>query len=393
MGQETKYINPEFLDISIEDFDALKETHKFSKEYKRRKRKMLQEYRKGTLSPERHIYAKLAVAAAILFVVSAPIIVSAANSDFFNRIWGSFAKEDTQPHKETLYDEQELPYEYIFPKREYVDVEPEEAEELIGANVSHKKIVKKLGDTTLTILSSVYDGNAAIVEYTLEREGGVNALEYRQTDNELMGAKFSQDSVFDFVFRGCSEYIFVDLKQSTKEVLHCYDYMVMDPGAYDKKAGGLVLEVTEYPCTKGEMFRADADTFEKYHAAEKHSTLSVSLKEPAGQREFANADGGIAKVSPIAAVIDMHKGLGIPEDGFEDHNDVYYVSIKYKDGTEYVVSEHDLKDVHKCREKIDNSSYITYDMEGNIVLVFNRLVDIGNIESITANKAVHTAKE
>ena len=356
MGQETKYINPEF-------------------------------------SPERHIYAKLAVAAAILFVVSAPIIVSAANSDFFNRIWGSFAKEDTQPHKETLYDEQELPYEYIFPKREYVDVEPEEAEELIGANVSHKKIVKKLGDTTLTILSSVYDGNAAIVEYTLEREGGVNALEYRQTDNELMGAKFSQDSVFDFVFRGCSEYIFVDLKQSTKEVLHCYDYMVMDPGAYDKKAGGLVLEVTEYPCTKGEMFRADADTFEKYHAAEKHSTLSVSLKEPAGQREFANADGGIAKVSPIAAVIDMHKGLGIPEDGFEDHNDVYYVSIKYKDGTEYVVSEHDLKDVHKCREKIDNSSYITYDMEGNIVLVFNRLVDIGNIESITANKAVHTAKE
>lgn len=100
---------------------------------------MLQEYRKGTSSPERHIYAKLAAAPAILFVVSAPIIVSAANSDFFNRIWGSFAKEDTQPHKETLYDEQELPYEYIFPKREYVDVEPEKAEELIGENVSHKK--------------------------------------------------------------------------------------------------------------------------------------------------------------------------------------------------------------------------------------------------------------
>ena len=58
-----------------------------------------------------------------------------------------------------------------------------------------------------------------------------------------------------------------------------------------------------------------------------------------------------------------------------------------------MVSEHDLKDVHKCREKIDNSSYITYDMKGNIVLVFNRLVDIGNIESNTANKAVHTAKE
>ena len=51
---------------------------------------MLQEYRKGTLSPERHIYAKLAAAPAILFVVSAPIIVSAANSDFFNRIWDLF---------------------------------------------------------------------------------------------------------------------------------------------------------------------------------------------------------------------------------------------------------------------------------------------------------------
>ena len=184
-----------------------------------------------------------------------------------------------------------------------------------------------------------------------------------------------------------------NLKQSTKEALHCYDYMVMDPEAYNKKGKGLVLEVTEYPCTKGEMFRADADAFEEYHAAEKHSTLSVPLKEPAEQREFVNADGGIARVSPIAAAIDMHTGLGIPEDGFEDHNDVYYVSIKYKDGTEYVVSEHDLKDVHKCREKIDNSSYITYDMKGNIVLVFNRLVDIGNIESNTANKAVHTAKE
>lgn len=392
MQQNVTYFDPTSFDISIEEFDALQEKHKFSKEYKKRKRKMLNEYRRSISLPEKRTYLKIAVTAALL-VISAPIIANAAtDGEFFNRIWGSLGKKNVEPHKETLYDEQGFPYTYTFPQREYVDITPDQAEKLIGGHVSHKRTVRKLGDTTLTILSAIQDGNAAIVEFTLERKGGVNAFECSPLDNELHGAEFSHDASFWFHFPYCSENILVDFEQSTEDVLHCYNYMTMEPDAYDEEAKGIIMEISKYPCTRGELFEADEETFNKYKDETETLYITVPFPAPVKTAEYVNADRGIACISPLSLKVDMDTGLGLEELNEEcyDMENIYYTSVNYKDGTTYIVQEHELENVHSCDTKIDNTCCISYDTQGNLTFVFNRLVDTDSIASITVNETTYT---
>ena len=392
MKQGVVYINPASLEISVEEFDALEGAHEFSQEYKKRKREMLRQYKKRTDTSDRRIYMK-AAAAVVILTVSVPLVAQAAtNGEFFKRIWGNLAREDVVARREVIYDEQDLPHVYTFPKREYVDIDPGKAEELIGAHVFYKPVVNKLGDTTLTILSSVHDGNAAVIEFKVEREGGVNAFNYSQIDNEYHGAEFSQDVDFEFHFPDCSEHIIVDLEKSTKDVLYCYNYMTMEPHAYDTKSNGITLEMSEYPCTRREMFEADSDTFDRYKEQTKTSQIVVPLRTPVEREDYKNDAGGITSISPLSLKIDTDTGLGLEGQNEElyDEKNIYYVSVNYKDGTKYVVCEHKLKGVHSCKVKIDNTSFISYDATGNLIFVFNRLVDPQEVQSITVNETIYT---
>lgn len=384
----------EDYEFSIEEFDALEGKHEFSKAYQKRKRRLLREYRKRILLPKKSTYAKIAAAAAVL-LISAPIIANAAtDGKFFNRIWGSLGKKDVASHEEILYNEQELPYVYTFPQREYIDVEPEKAEKLLGAHVSHERLVENLGDTTLTILSAVQDGNAAIVEFTLERKGGVNAFTCSQFDNEFHGAEFSQDVPFWFHFPSCSENILIDRERSTEELFYCYNYMTMEPDSYDEKAKGIVMEIDRYPCTRRELFEADEKAFDKYRKETDTVRITVPFPSPIETTAYANPDGGIADISPISVKVDMDTGLGLEEKNAEcyDMANIYYTSINYKDGTKYIVQEHALEKIHSCDTNIDNTCCISCDTQGNLIFVFNRLVDTDSIASITVNEATYTRK-
>lgn len=380
-------------DISVEEFDALEGEHIFSYEYQKRKKQMRKEYKKSLFGPSRRMYAKLAVAAVPFLVFCIPLMAdAAANSAFFGWIWGNTTKENIKSHKEQIYDEQELPFTHTFPAREYVPVDPEKAKDLIGSYISNQKIVKELGDTTLTVLSCVSDGNAAIMEFTLEREGGVNAFHYSQLENEYHGAAFTQDAAFWFHFPECAENIYVDMERSTKDRLYCYNYMAMNAGAYDADTKGIVLEVNEYPCTRGELFAADEETLSRYLAQTVTSNLTVSIPALAETKKYVNADGGTADISPLAVKIDTDTGLGLEAENeiLYDQNNIYYVSVNYKDETNYIVLEHNLQGKHACDTERDNSSCISYDTQGSLIVVFNRLVDTGSIASITVNETTYT---
>lgn len=391
MKQGVVYINPASLEIPIEEFDTLEKEHEFSKEYKKRKREMLRQYKKRTDTSSRSIYVKVA-ALVVVLVVSVPLVAQAAtNGEFFKGIWGNLAKENVVARREVICDEQDLTHVYTFPKKEYVNVDPGKAEELIGAHVFCKPVVNKLGDTTLTILSSVHDGNAAIIEFTVERRGVVNAFHYSQIDNEYHDAEFSQDVSFEFHFPDCSEHIIVDLEKSTEDVLYCYNYMTMEPDAYDTKSNGITLEMCEYPCTRREMFEADSDTFDRYKKQTKTSQIVVPLRTPMEKGEYKNDAGGISSISPLSLKVDTDIGLGLEEQNEElyDQKNIYYVSVNYKDGTEYVVCEHELKGVHSCKAEIDNTNFISYDATGNLIFVFNRLVNPQEVQSITVNETTY----
>ncbi|MDE6853087.1 MAG: hypothetical protein K2J67_11505 [Lachnospiraceae bacterium] len=400
MKQEVKTLDDKTLDISIEEFDALDGNHTFSKEYQKRKRKIWKEYRRTVYAARRN-YAKIAAAASVL-IITVPVAVNAANdNDFFNRIWGSSGKKNIEAHEEIYYDEEKgTSCSIAYPQKEYVDIAPDKAEKLIGENIAKKNITKTLNDDTkLTILSAVSDGQAAVVEFTLEREGGVNALNYDQLTNEEGGAWFSDESTFDFHYKYAHDSIFVDLEQSTDELLHCYDYMVLD-----SNTSRLLLETQEYSCTRKDMIEKCQDGNADF--TKKTQTISIPLKSDVKTVDYVNADGGIVRVSPLSIKIDMSTGLGLsleesqypdnadPEDLYDaskDPGSIYYVAITDKKGATYIVTEQD-NDKHTCNVPIDNTTYACGDEGSHLTYTFNRLVDTDEITSIIVNDTEYVLK-
>lgn len=384
MKQEVKNLDEKTFDISIEEFDVLDGTHTFSREYQRKKRKMWKQYKKEVYAGGRN-YAKIAIAASLSLVIMVPVAVNAtSDGDFFNRIWGSTGKKTIEAHDVTVVDEERgTSFTYTAPKREYVDITPDKAEELIGKNISKKVIKKQLGDTKLTILSAVSDGQSAVVEFTLERKGGVNALKYNQeTDAE---AVFTDDATFHFSFNDYADCIYVDWERSEDDCLYCYDYMTStsDSNTPPKE---LQLEIIEYPCARKELYgKIQEEDFPV-------STLPIPLKGTVETIDYVNADGGIISISPISLRLDLAVGLGLNEieKGDFDASEIYYIAVNDTKGETYIVDESETKD-HPCDEPIYNavyavghSTYLTY--------AFNRLVDTGEIASITVNDTEYTCK-
>lgn len=372
MKQIEKEKDPEQIFISVEAFDAIDSIHEFSEEYKKNKKKMLKQYRKSLYRPAR---GKIIKAAAALLVAATPVIaVTAANSEIISRIWGTSGRENIEPHKEIFIDEEKgISYTVSYPAREYTDDALDKADELIGGFISYEPVVKEIGDTKLTVLTAAYDGYAAVVAFTLEREGGVNALTYSQVDNESKGAWFSDNAPFWFRFADCYENIFVDLDKSTKDMLYCYDYMVIDP--FFKEEKGLMMEIYQ---------RTDSGEGEK-----QGGTLSIPLKGRINSEAYVNAEGGGVMLSPISLKIDMGIGLGLSPEEVYDPWYIYYVSVNYKDGTSYIVHEHEMEGIHSCRVEMDNAGY-TCGVENGIVFVFNRLADTEEVESVVVNETMYT---
>lgn len=409
MKQEVKNSDNKMLTISIEEFDTLNGNHRFSKEYQRQKRKMWKEYRKRVYGSRRN-YAKTAVAASLL-IVTIPVAVNAANdSDFFNRIWGNAGKKNIEAHDEVIYhdiygEEEGGSFTYTHPKREYIDITHDKAEELIGENISKKRMEEQLGDTKLTILSAVSDGQSAVVEFTLERKGGVNALEYSQETNEDKGAAFTDDATFYFCFTDYDGCIYVDLDRSTDEKLYCYDYMTYSPFSTNTSPKELQLELTRYPCTLKELEGKDGY---KYQKDVKTKTISFPLKKQVDTTDFVNTDGGIVTVSPLSINIDMATGLGLslkeyypdldqldpeeePYDASKDSGSIYYIAITDTKGETYIVEDRETEN-HTCDVPIDNTTYACGDEYSHLICTFNRLVDTDEIAFITVNGTEYTHK-
>lgn len=380
MEDKTNWTGVEAFTVSVEEFDALGEgtesAHEFSSEYRRKKEKMLKAYQRRVCRSAWSGWAK--AAAVFLLALSTPAIVSVASgSGFFSRIWGTSGKENVESHEEVVEDaEKGTSYTVTYPKREYTDEGLAKAEELIGDGVSFKPVVKEIGDTRLTVLGAAYDGNAAVVDFTLEREGGAAGILYGQLYNESKGAWFTEDASFRLVFQDCSENIFVDLEKSTEEMLICYAYLVTD---LPDHPAGIRMEIYR---------KQDGETDEELCA----DTVLIPVSGQAKVKQYVNGDGGVLGLSPMSMDIDCKVGLGLDEEQVYDPWYLYYAAVNYKDGSVYVVQEHGVEGLHSCEVDIDNTGYACGTQDGHMVFVFNRLVDIGEVESVVVNETVYVLK-
>ena len=376
----------EAFDISISEFDAPCEMHEFSEGYKKTREYNKQKYLYNKQQGRRPV--SIAVVAAAL-LVAVPFIVNAAtNGEFFERIWGTLGRKDVEAHQELVYEAEKDSWYYVgFPARDYADINPEAAEALIGDCIQDLSVSQEVDGTTITLLSAVRDNHSAVVGLTLEKEGGVDVLNYSQLDNESKGAWFSPESTFRFSI-GHGGNLYVDLDKSTDDKLYCYYYATLNTFG----TGNLRMEINRYPCTLGER-EALSSSDERTGTAESGmSTVycSIPCEKRLGSAEFTNTGGGVIEISPISMNIDMNTGLGLTASEAYDPYSIYKICINYSDGSSYIVTEHDCRDVYTCDEYIDNTSYSYGNLDNEYLLIFNRLVNTDDIVSITVNGIEYT---
>ena len=381
-------MNKDQFDISIEEFDAPGETHEFSERYKKTRERNKQKY-----LYHRPQWQKLAsIAAAAALFIATPFVVNAAtDGELFERIWGILGKKDVEAHQELVYEaEKDSSYYIAYPARDYAELDPETAKALIGDCVQELSLSQEVDGTTITLLSAVRDNNSAVVALTLEKEGGVDILDYSQLDNEAKGAWFSEKSTFLFNI-GYGGNLYVDLDKSTGDKLYCYDYVPLN--TFGK--GSLRMEIEQYPCTLGERDALLAEEYgsEQAQAVEngkKTTELRIPCEKRLGSTAFTNAGGGQIEMSPISMNIDMNTGLGLTPGQAYDPYSAYKIVITYRDGSTYTVLEHEYPDVYACDEYIDNTSYSCGSLDNEFLLIFNRLVDPEDVVSITVNGIEYT---
>ncbi|HAV90139.1 MAG TPA: hypothetical protein DCW44_02555, partial [Eubacterium sp.] len=220
-----------------------------------------------------------------------------------------------------------------------------------------------------------------VAEYTLEKKGGVDCLNYSELDNQLKGAWINENQDLKFAFKEGSGKIYVDMEKSTKDKLYCYEYMASN-------------EVNFVSVSSAEKIK-DHLTL-SYSIKGTEEKVEIPVKDAIKTTEFANAKGGDIEVSPIAMRICSPKGILTNEDNF--YNMIDYlgkVEITYKDGSKYLVEkrtylDENLKE-HKADEEVAN---FTYDCggDGGVTILFNRLVDVSQVEKISVNGVDYTLK-
>ena len=381
-------MNKDQFDISIEEFDAPGETHEFSERYKKTRERNKQKYLYSR--PQWQRIASIAAAAA-LFIATPFVVNAATDGELFERIWGILGKKDVEAHQELVYEaEKDSSYYIAYPARDYAELDPETAKALIGDCVQELSLSQEVDGTTITLLSAVRDNNSAVVALTLEKEGGVDILDYSQLDNEAKGAWFSEKSTFLFNI-GYGGNLYVDLDKSTDDKLYCYDYVPLNTFG----TGSLRMEIEQYPCTLGERDALLAEEYgsEQAQAVEngkKTTELRIPCEKRLGSTAFTNAGGGQIEMSPISMNIDMNTGLGLTPGQAYDPYSAYKIVITYRDGSTYTVLEHEYPDVYACDEYIDNTSYSCGSLDNELLLIFNRLVDPEDVVSVTVNGIEYT---
>ena len=398
------YENEQFPDWSIEEFDAISEDHVFSEQYQREKRKVIRAHSKKK-TPRRFFMQAVAAAAACIVL---PVVVYAAvtHADFYRNAFGNAGRQSVSAHEEVLDDGKGGQLTVTYPEREYVPIDEEMAEALIGSNISSEPVEVQINDHKLTINSAVRDENAIVMEFTLECETGVTALNYSELDNEAKGAWRSEESTFSFRVDGTAENIYVDLDKSTETCLHCYYYglFVFDGPLADGKSPTLDITYADEPLVgiymnepldgshmdeslDGSYMDESLDgTTDKSRIHE--AQVAIPAEHTINLLTFTSDAGGVLELSPISLSIDMGKGLGLTNLEAYDPIHLNTMSIHYTDGSSYQVYDKD--------GYVDNTAYMCGGCgaaQTEIMLLFNRLIDPSKIEYVEVNGLIYNVSE
>lgn len=356
--------------FSVTKFDEISEVHEFSERYERRKEMLLKEYNEEVVKKVKRVPFRVAVIAATICIIgTAGIYAAVTHDEFLNGAFGNSSRKSVPSHavihKGNDKDKEDVAVQ--MPAREYIAVDTEVAEKYIGDYIIDEPLTKNIGEHTLTILSAVRDQNVMVMEFTLERKGGENALKYNDTTNATKGAYFSDDADIAFSFVNGSDCIYVDMAKSTDERLYCYDYVVFDEILEEGKTPILNIMSADKPLIEAVSIISD--------------TFIIPLTKVVPSVKYTSAKGGVLEASVLGLSTDMAKGLGLKGIDSKDPGNIKSIKINYNDETEYVV----------YADNVWNEGY-SCTFGSTYRAVFNRLVDIDKINTIEINGIDYTVE-
>lgn len=331
----------------------------------------------------RKITAAAAVAALTLTVTggTAAAAYISEHTDFFQGMFGNTTKS-SQEHTQVLADpEKDDGMMADLPGKEYVPIDEEKADALIGGNVTEVNITKEIGGHTLTIENIVTDGNGMLMSMTLEKPGGVTALYADDETNRTKGAYFSPESNFSFFIEDqngipSGEFMYVDTEKSTPDKYYIYDYMIW--GSTESTPIQPRLHIYTYPVTLGELQEINETDTEKRDQIEvTEDYVDLPQCENVPMQSLNQDDTWICSYSPISMSINM--SAQAPEEEAQDPYCIKYIELKYKDGTNYIIFKQD---------ELDNTGYIC-GVDNEFRLTYNRIVNPDDISQIIINDNVY----
>ncbi len=364
--------------------------------------KMLRaEQKRSQRPPRRRRFSYAAATIAVAACLTVPgAVYAAANLDFFDAMFGNSTKKST-PVIETEVDtgktnEDGTPKmaDVTIPSREFVSVDPQQAQDLTGGGCISEPIVKKLGDHTLTVENMVYDKNGAVITFTLERSGGVTMLIGDADTNVRKGAYFAEDRNYGFSFGTTGDIfggsnIYVDTEKSTADKMCCTAYLLWSNQLPDGVFP--MLSIAKYPGSLKEVsVKKDEWTEEEWSQKMEEFYAKTEMEEivltdqpaiPVQKLE------GYITYSPISLGVDLSKGLGLSEADAYDPVNLSHLEIRFQDGSNYVISD--------AENHIENSGYVlggVGDPQTWYMTAFNRIVDINEIQEIVINDETFPVK-
>ncbi len=330
----------------------------------------------------------------IVFVIAAMLVFGTAlavalNTDFFSHVFGNETRENVTEHMETFENGKGGTNDYLYPAREYVAIDPDLAEKLIGGQVMNNPVAVQIGDHTLTVLNAVRDENAMVMEMSLECPTGVKGINYNRLTNEEKGAWFADDAGYFFGVDRAAEMMYVDLQNSTDTCLRIYYYCCF----FEKPADGESTVLT--------AATVSADAGPEGKSFEPREIVIPADKAVSAAR-FVSEDGSRIELAPFslrvcpfteaeAAIIPAQgsEGGDTPEVviSLADPGSLDDLVIEMKDGEVFTVLE---------KGKMDNTMYICGGLGESFQdtsMVLNRLVDPEAVKCIRINGMVYLPEE
>ena len=302
----------------------------------------------------------------VTVLVLGTALAVALHTDFYHHVFGNETRENVEAHTETHENGKGGTVDDFYPAQEYVAADPEEAERLIGEQVTSEPVIAQMGDHTLTVLSAVRDENALVMELDLACPTGVRGLNYDRLTNEGKGAWFADDAGYFFIVENAAEKMYVDLKNSSETCLRIYYYCVFFEKLPDGESPVLTAAaVTGDSGPEGQVF-------------DPQQIILPACKAVSAAR-FAAGDGSAIELSPFSL-----KVCPVPE----AENGSGAVVLQMDPGSlERIVIGMDTGETYTVLEegKTNNTLYLCGGLGTSgqdISMVLNRLVDPAKVKYI-----------